>query len=67
MLLNSHNLSFLADILPLNRGLTFYKIILAAYKSDFFHLEVLQMLKDGVRSSKKISLRECKKWNKKLS
>jgi hypothetical protein len=60
MLLNSHNLGLLADISPLNGGLTFHDLILAAYKADFFHLEVLQMLKDVVRFSQKISLRECK-------
>jgi hypothetical protein len=56
MLLNSYNLGFLNNILPPNGVSTFPDLILAAYKADPFPSEVLHMLQDRVRSSKKISL-----------
>jgi hypothetical protein len=59
MLLTSHNLGLLVDIPPPNGGPTFYDLIHAAYEADSFPSEVLQMQKDGVWSSEKVSMTEC--------
>jgi hypothetical protein len=47
------------DILPPNGSPTFHDFMLAVYKADVIPLEVLQMLKDRIEFSRKISLREC--------
>jgi hypothetical protein len=60
MILKSQDLYLLVDILPPNGVPTFYDLMLAAYKANTFPLKVLQMLGDGMRSSTKISLRDCK-------
>jgi hypothetical protein len=54
------------DILPWNEGPTFHDLILTAYEVNLFPSYVVQRLKDGLRSSKKISLVECEQYNEKL-
>jgi hypothetical protein len=66
MILKSYNLGLLADILPLNGGPTFHDVLQTIYKADSFPSEILQMLEDGTRYSKQITLGEYEERNQRL-
>jgi hypothetical protein len=52
----SHNLNLLANILPLNGGLTFHGVILAEYVATPFLADIPLIINDGNRFSQKVCL-----------
>jgi hypothetical protein len=63
MLFKSYNLGLLADIPPPNGGLTFHDLMFIVCEADPFPTDIVQILHDGIGSSKKIFLGKCKQDN----
>jgi hypothetical protein len=48
------------EVLPLNGGLTVHDLMFATYEANSFLADIIQILHDEIRFSKKISSGKCK-------